>query len=372
MRHRRSNPPAAAGAASLQISRHGGDRDHPIPVDRLSVEGDDEKEDRDSVAGISHYSGDRNRPISVEDYHDDVLLQIAIAESLHHQPPPAFIDLEGSEGVKQESRGREGKRPIKEISFIDLDGFGALEHDLDDPRGRLSKRRRFEENPVPEVGESSAAPPTEPKLYCSICMQDYLDFESFSMRGCSHLYCASCVSQYVAAKVEENEVLIGCPDPSCKTGYLELDMCQLILPPKVIDQWASRLCEEILEPMRFYCPYKDCSALLIHEGGINGEVIRESECPHCYRLFCAQCKAPWHSNITCEAYQQLGEDEKGREDLMLMEMAKNQHWQRCPKCKFFVERTEGCNFMRCRCGNTFCYRCAGPMNSDHYCLKCRS
>lgn len=370
MRLRRVNPPpaaAVAGAASLQISGHGGDRDHPIPVHRLSgqggdrnhplsIDGDDEKEDGDCVTGISNYGGDRNRPISVEDYHDDVLLQIAIAESLRYQPPPAIIDLEGSVGVKRETIGRKGKRPIKEISFIDLDGFEALEHDPDDRRGRrasgsahrLSKRRCLEEDSVTEVGESSAAPPTEPKVYCSICMEEKFDFESFRMRGCSHLYCTSCASQYVAAKVEGNEVLIGCPEPSCETGFIEMDMCQSILSPKVIDQWGSRLCEEILEPTRFYCPYKDCSALLIHEGRINGEVIRESECPHCYRLFCAQCKAPWHLDMTCEAYQQLGEDEKGREDLTLMKMAKSQHWQRCPKCKFYVERIDGCNYMRCR------------------------
>ncbi|KAG1334388.1 putative E3 ubiquitin-protein ligase ARI11 [Cocos nucifera] len=370
MRLRRSKPPlpaAVAGAALLQISRHGGDRDHPIPVNHfserggdrnhpLSVEGKDEKEDRDSVAGISHDGGDRNRPISVEDYHDDVFLQIAIAESLRHHSPPAIIDLEVAEGVNQETSGRKGKRPVKEISFIDLDGFEALKHDPDDPRGRRTsrlarrrlKRRCLEENSVAAVGESSAAPPTESKVYCGICMEEKFDCESFRMRGCSHLYCTSCVSQYVAAKVEENEVLIGCPDPSCETGFIELDMCQLILAPKVIDKWGSRLCEEILEPMSFYCPYKDCSALLIHEGGINSEVIRESECPYCYRLFCVQCKVPWHPEITCEAYQQLGEHEKEEEDLMLMKMAKSQHWQRCPKCKFYVERIDGCNYMRCR------------------------
>lgn len=36
---------------------------------------------------------------------------------------------------------------------------------------------------------------------------------------------------------------------------------------------------------------------------------------------------------------------------MLMNLAKSKKWMRCPKCKFYVERSEGCLFMRCRFGS---------------------
>lgn len=41
-------------------------------------------------------------------------------------------------------------------------------------------------------------------------------------------------------------------------------------------------------------------------------------------------------------------------------------------CKFWVEKTFGCDHMRCRCGNEFCYKCGGPYgkcecNSGSYC-----
>lgn len=34
-------------------------------------------------------------------------------------------------------------------------------------------------------------------------------------------------------------------------------------------------------------------------------------------------------------------------------------FKQCPKCKFWVERSEGCNHMSCRCGTNFCYDCGG-------------
>ncbi|KAH9613883.1 hypothetical protein KSS87_021386, partial [Heliosperma pusillum] len=98
----------------------------------------------------------------------------------------------------------------------------------------------------------------------------------------------------------------------------------------------------------------------------------QAECPSCFRLFCAQCKVGWHNGIECAEYQKLGKDERQNEDLMLRNLAKNKNWQRCPACKFYVEKSEGCLYMKCRCGVAFCYRC-GAVNTDHrfhYCKKC--
>jgi E3 ubiquitin-protein ligase RNF144 len=126
-----------------------------------------------------------------------------------------------------------------------------------------------------------------------------------------------------------------------------MDTCRPVLTRGVIDRWENALCEEMINAsQRFYCPFKDCSALLVDDN--EGETIRESECPFCHRLFCAQCSVPWHPGVDCDEYQRLNEDERGREDLMVRELAKDKQWGRCPKCKFYVERTEGCPHMVCR------------------------
>ncbi|VFQ94267.1 unnamed protein product [Cuscuta campestris] len=116
---------------------------------------------------------------------------------------------------------------------------------------------------------------------------------------------------------------------------------------------------------KFYCPFKDCSALLVDEKA----EIEESECPECRRLFCAKCQVPWHSEISCSDFQELNLNERQREDIQMMNLAQGKEWKRCPNCRIFVERISGCGFMSCRCGCTFCYRCGAPAK-DHLCPKC--
>ncbi|WJX59994.1 hypothetical protein P8452_45250 [Trifolium repens] len=50
-----------------------------------------------------------------------------------------------------------------------------------------------------------------------------------------------------------------------------------------------------------YCPFKNCSFLLVNDGDVG---VTSAECPACHRLFCAQCKVPWHGGINCQEFQQ--------------------------------------------------------------------
>ncbi|XP_042493610.1 E3 ubiquitin-protein ligase RNF144A-like [Macadamia integrifolia] len=202
---------------------------------------------------------------------------------------------------------------------------------------------------------------------CKICFEPRWGLQSFSIIGCDHVFCCECISSYVISKLEEKVTSIKCPELSCEE-LLDFESCRLILAPEVIDRWDVALCESLIgETQKFYCPFRDCSALLLNDGL---GVIRESECPICRRLFCAQCKVPWHSGIECRAFQNLKQYERGREDLMVMELAKQRKWQRCPKCRFYVEKSQGCLLISCRCGFRFCYNCGSPMK-DHYCQKCK-
>ncbi|RLM84751.1 hypothetical protein C2845_PM04G12980 [Panicum miliaceum] len=167
------------------------------------------------------------------------------------------------------------------------------------------------------------------EFYCSICMETMYIGEFFPIAGCPHTFCISCLFQ----------------------------------------RWGAALCDSSLGELKFYCPFKECSALLVDDPGHGEAVITNVECPHCCRMFCAQCKVPWHDDVTCTEFQSLGKDERGREDLMLRKVAQESKWQRCPKCKMYVERITGCVFIICRCGHCFCYLCASPMSRDNHCCK---
>ncbi|XP_058776097.1 uncharacterized protein LOC131650402 [Vicia villosa] len=48
------------------------------------------------------------------------------------------------------------------------------------------------------------------------------------------------------------------------------------------------------------CPFNDCSVSLLYNGI---EIVTNAECSNCRRLFCAQCKVPWHSGLNCQQFQ---------------------------------------------------------------------
>uniref|UniRef100_A0A803M8V8 RBR-type E3 ubiquitin transferase n=1 Tax=Chenopodium quinoa TaxID=63459 RepID=A0A803M8V8_CHEQI len=189
--------------------------------------------------------------------------------------------------------------------------------------------------------------PIEIMFLCEICADSKPQKEAFKIKGCSHSYCSDCMKTYVASKLQDGVSIINCPVPSC-SGVLEPEYCRDILPFEVFARWGNLLCESvILATQKFYCPFKDCSALLVDDGF---EKVTMSECPSCFRLFCAQCKVGWHADIECAEYQSLNKDEREKEDIMLRKLAKIKNWQRCPKCKYYVEKSEGCLYMKCRCG----------------------
>ncbi|KAL9249199.1 Methylthioribose-1-phosphate isomerase-like protein [Drosera capensis] len=52
--------------------------------------------------------------------------------------------------------------------------------------------------------------------------------------------------------------------------------------------------------------------------------------------------------MACKEVQKMNEGDRSREDLLLVSLAKNQSWKRCPACKIYAGRTQGCWYMRCR------------------------
>lgn len=234
---------------------------------------------------------------------------------------------------------------------------------------------------------------------CGICVEPKPLDKSFNINGCTHSFCTDCMVKYVASKLQENFTCIQCPVSNCN-GLLEPEYCCAILPSEVFERWGNALCESsILGSQKFYCPFKDCSALLVNDGE---EIVAQSECPNCWRLFCAQCKTSWYAGIDCAEFQKSNRDERERENIMMMELAKNKNWKRCPNCRFYVERTSGCMYMKCRsvhplfpsifslkwlheflcclltswhnnhrCGSAFCYNCGAPSTQkSHLCSKC--
>ncbi|CAL5005921.1 unnamed protein product [Urochloa decumbens] len=215
----------------------------------------------------------------------------------------------------------------------------------------------------------AAAAAGTPLVFCKICMDAVPPSEAHRAgRGCAHAFCGGCLSRYVGGKIRERVAGVRCPEERCG-GALDPELCQGIIPREVFERWCAALCEAMLMGANTtYCPYKDCSATMLvddGDGGVGGDVA-EAECPSCRRLFCARCGvAPWHAGVTCAEYGRLGKGDRGKDDLLLLELAKGKKWKRCPKCEFIVEKREGCLHITCRCGFEFCYGCGGNWGITH-------
>ncbi|KAG2312890.1 hypothetical protein Bca4012_027494 [Brassica carinata] len=217
--------------------------------------------------------------------------------------------------------------------------------------------------------KESTKPSTKP---CMICM----DEKSFSdiFRGttsCTHSYCTECTVRYVATKVKENEARIKCPDMNC-TQLLEPYTCLDLIPKDLLVRWDKALCESlIMSSEKVYCPFENCSAVMVVDDGDDGDKVTQTECPSCHRLFCAQCEVPWHAGSRCKEKKKKTKN-SDKEDAMLMDLAKQKQWRRCPNCKFYVEKSLGCLHIICRCGFHFCYRCGSSSDMHHSCRVART
>lgn len=258
--------------------------------------------------------------------------------------------------------GDDEQAPKKQISFfrrrasssseggttdVVLDGFlYELKQKMYEQYASVYGDREEEEEEEPmnrgSVSGESSSPPT---VFCKICMEPTSIYDSFSSQGCSHVFCNECISQHIAAKVGENCKVVKCPEEGCK-AVLDFDICKQFLRHDVFERWGRILCESSIDnQLIVYCPFKDCSALML---GFEKEGVVDAVCPHCDRVFCVRCKSPWHEGINCSEYQKLGENERAKEDIMLRNLAKNKQWGRCSRCGYYVEKTEGCSYMVCR------------------------
>ncbi|KAG7018238.1 putative E3 ubiquitin-protein ligase ARI5, partial [Cucurbita argyrosperma subsp. argyrosperma] len=171
---------------------------------------------------------------------------------------------------------------------------------------------------------------------CTICTDTKSASEMFTSTGCSHTFCADCISKHIAAKLEDS-MAVKCPEPKC-AAVLEPEMCDSFVPKEVLERWGDALLKAMLLKWKMvYCPFKDCSAGMVDE-----EDMEAVECPECWRMFCAKCGVGWHGDMNCTEFQRLlkngGVD---REEEMTMKLADERKWKRCPHCKILVEKIEG-------------------------------
>ena len=190
---------------------------------------------------------------------------------------------------------------------------------------------------------------------CEICLDEFDEYDLLNYElkcGCIMHY--KCFDDYIKNSVENNNIPILCPN--CKTE---------IHPNLIYDSLLNNGRQDLISKyekfsMNFYvmnhkdsyscCPTPGCEYMFFFEKNEN-----RFKCPKCQKEYCLFCKDEWHKGVTCKQYQDSRNVNKL--DSQFLNFAKGAHFKICPQCKVWVEKSDGCNHMKCRCGAHFCYKC---------------
>ena len=197
---------------------------------------------------------------------------------------------------------------------------------------------------------------------CCVCFEDVEEKDKkTNVLPCGHLCCTQCWLNYFKTAISEAKVeQIKCVDFLCKEVISEEFILNHIKDDKtLVDKYNKfKLRAEIIKDNnKKQCPHPDCESYL--------EKSRNTKYVKCKlgHEYCFDCLKPPHGNTSCE----------DNVDKQFLKWKKHRRIKRCPRCKIFIEKNEGCNHMTCKsCKYEWCWLCEGPYSYEHFSSgKCR-
>lgn len=227
--------------------------------------------------------------------------------------------------------------------------------------------------PAPETKMGSTASKGLEQLRCPICLDHPQSMQEWAeMDCCGKGCCVECMATYVQSSMKDRNLPVGCPE--CREP-VPVDKLNSFLGAddfeKLLDLSLLVMLEK--EANVAFCPTPDCGYAFIRnaESETRGSAPRSDNdcCPKCKRC-CLWCLGPAHPGLSCEQAAQTTKKDDGDEQLELWRKAVGA--KQCPGCRAVVEKIAGCDFMTCRCGICFCYRCNRQKRctDPHYCQQC--
>ncbi|CAF4181958.1 unnamed protein product [Rotaria magnacalcarata] len=139
----------------------------------------------------------------------------------------------------------------------------------------------------------------------------------------------------------------------------EIVKIRILLTDSQFQLYKKRLFEHEVtnDPRLLFCPQVNCDHVLI----LPEEQINSTEqaitCTQCQTTFCLKCRCQWHPNQPCS------------DSLTSDEMNAESNIKRCVRCRFPLERTDGCAQMTCiNCKHMFCWYCLKSLDNDFFLL----
>ncbi|GAW23647.1 hypothetical protein ANO14919_132210 [Xylariales sp. No.14919] len=184
---------------------------------------------------------------------------------------------------------------------------------------------------------SRSADVSHQRLCMACCnMHNVMDL---TQAPCKHEYCRECLEQLFRNSMSDESLF----PPRCCRIEISVEANRLLLGDELVHEFMEKSIE-FATTNRIYCHQPTCSAF-IPPSAIKDGV---APCPKCKTLTCVTCKGGTHKG-DCPSDTALQQ---------VLEVARQNGWQRCPKCSAMIELNYGCFHMTCKCKAQFCYLCA--------------
>ena len=197
---------------------------------------------------------------------------------------------------------------------------------------------------------------------CEVCYEEISkEDKKNNTMPCGHTFCNHCWSNYLKTLILEAKVdEIQCMDHECKENLSdEFILNHISEDNNLIEKYQKfkKRAEIIKDKNKKLCPSPDCDSFLQ-----KSMLTNYVQCENGHK-YCFECLKPPHGNKSCD-YQI---------EQQFMKWTQGKRVKRCPRCKMFTEKNEGCNHMTCvTCKYQWCWLCEGKYVYGHYDSgKCR-
>ncbi|KAH8177654.1 IBR domain, a half RING-finger domain-containing protein [Sarocladium implicatum] len=180
----------------------------------------------------------------------------------------------------------------------------------------------------------------EPLRECVSCLEDIPGRDCVRVQ--CHDYCHDCFVRLVTTACE-NEAQWP---PKCCLNNIPFALIRKTVPSNLKKTFNERSAEwEIPVGERVYCWRTDCSLFIQPKKVRSNTSVGLCNKGH---ATCLNCRNQSHGQDDCPMDQAM---------ILTNQMAEEEGWRRCYRCRALVEHSEACQHMTCRCGAEFCYVC---------------
>ncbi|KAH8099514.1 hypothetical protein BXZ70DRAFT_1065437 [Cristinia sonorae] len=189
---------------------------------------------------------------------------------------------------------------------------------------------------------------------CPVCYNDASNPEEL---GCGHTYCAGCLRHLLSSAADAEAFPLVCmgDEATCNTP-ISIPLIRRFMHPQVFDKLVETAFNAYLmqHPQDLkYCKTPDCQQTYRP-----GTDLSAMQCPSCSATICPGCDEEAHEGMSC-AERKLQSDPAYQQQREVEKLQAN-GCKKCPGCNIWIQKTEGCNHMRCKkCKIHFCWLCLG-------------